>query len=521
VKLGRRRNEPAGRPGRLDLVAKPPRRPVEPTNRGWSAPGGGASTYLQPPPRWRGTSIQVCGLWPFPVGSGAPMMGVPLGRSLVSDATICCDPISWFMRAKLISNPSVTILGKPGLGKSTVVRRMVLGLAGYGVQPLILGDLKPDYRDLIEALGGQVIDLAPGRGNLNVLDPGEAMAATERLTGSKKTWLISDARQRRANTISGLITILRAGVPPTDREESVIGRAMEILDDRHDSVPVIADLLQVVKDAPQDVRDAALDRGDLDKYRNLTEGLEATLQSLAAGTSRLGTIFSRPTTQPMRRDSPVAFDLSGIDDGQMDLQAAALLACWSNGFATVNVSQVLADAGLEPRRNYFVVLDELWRALRSGRGIVDRIDALTRLNRQRGVGQAMVSHTMSDLLALPTEEDRMKAKGFVERSGMVICGGLPRAEMGQLTDVVKLSEAEIEMITGWQDPAAWSTHDAGEGDPPGLGNFLIKVGGRTGIPIHVDLTPVERALNDTNKRWRDADLTDDPDDVDDDLGEVS
>jgi hypothetical protein len=181
---------------------------------------------------------------------------------------------------------------------------------------------------------------------------------------------------------------------------------------------------------------------------------------------------------------------------------------------------VLADAGLEPRRNYFVVLDELWRALRSGRGIVDRIDALTRLNRQRGVGQAMVSHTMSDLLALPTEEDRMKAKGFVERSGMVICGGLPRAEMGQLTDVVKLSEAEIEMITGWQDPAAWSTHDAGEGDPPGLGNFLIKVGGRTGIPIHVDLTPVERALNDTNKRWRDADLTDDPDDPDD-LGEVS
>jgi hypothetical protein len=37
---------------------------------------------------------------------------------------------------------------------------------------------------------------------------------------------------------------------------------------------------------------------------------------------------------------------------------------------------------------------------------------------------------------------------------------------------------------------------------------LIKVGGRTGIPIHVDLTPVEHALNDTNKRWRDADLDD-------------
>lgn len=37
------------------------------------------------------------------------------------------------------------MLGKPGLGKSTLVRRMALGLAGYGIQPLILGDLKPDY----------------------------------------------------------------------------------------------------------------------------------------------------------------------------------------------------------------------------------------------------------------------------------------------------------------------------------------------------------------------------------------
>ncbi|WP_238177142.1 hypothetical protein [Kribbella sp. VKM Ac-2566] len=67
-------------------------------------------------------------------------------------------------RSRLISNPSAFVLGKPGLGKSTVVRRMALGLAGHGVQPLILGDLKPDYRDLIEALDGQVIDLAPGRG---------------------------------------------------------------------------------------------------------------------------------------------------------------------------------------------------------------------------------------------------------------------------------------------------------------------------------------------------------------------
>ena len=105
----------------------------------------------------------------------------------------------------------------------------------------------------------------------------------------------------------------------------------------------------------------------------------------------------------MRRDRPVVFDVSSIDDAEVDLQRAALLACWSAGFGAVNVAHALADAGLEPRRHYFVILDELWRALRAGRGMVDRVDALTRLNRQRGVGMAMISHTMSDLAgAAPT-----------------------------------------------------------------------------------------------------------------------
>jgi len=167
---------------------------------------------------------------------------------------------------------------------------------------------------------------------------------------------------------------------------------------------------------------------------------------------------------------PVVFDVSSIDDSEMDLQAAALLACWSYGFGAVNVANALADAGLEPRRHYFVILDELWRALRAGKGIVDRVDALTRLNRQRGVGMAMITHTMSDLLALPTEADRMKARGFVERSGMVICGGLPTAEMPQLNAALPFSRAEQDLLTGWTAPPAFDTVAGKETEPPGRGD---------------------------------------------------
>lgn len=463
--------------------------------RGWAGPGGGAQRLIQPAPEWRGTTVQVCGLWPFSAGSGTPMVGVPLGRSVLTGSTVCCDPISWFTRAGLIHNPSGFVLGQPGLGKSTVVRRMALGLAAYGVHPMIFGDLKPDYVDLIRALGGQVITLGRGRGYLNILDPGESTRIAERLTGDARRALQADAHGRRLNMVSALITILRKQ-PPTDREETILNAALRVLDHMSTNVPVLADLVQVVKEAPADVRSVALDRGSIERYRDITEHLESSLTSLL-GSGRLGDTFSRHTSEPMRRDSPVSFDISGIDDSETELQAAALLSCWSYGFGAVTAAQTLADAGLEPQRHYFLVLDELWRVLRAGRGLVDRVDALTRLNRQRGVGMMMVTHTMKDLLALPAEEDRMKAKGFAERAGMVITGGLPRDEMPRLTEVVDMTSVEQKMVTSWSMPPGWDRRD----EPPGRGNFLIKVGGRPGIPVHVDLTPSELDINNTNRRW--------------------
>nr|WP_253259910.1 ATP/GTP-binding protein [Subtercola boreus] len=504
--------------------------------------GGGQAVSIQPADEFRATTVQVCGLYPFSVGTGTPMIGVPLGKNLATGASVCCDPISWFQRANLISNPSMFVLGKPGLGKSSLTRRMAAGLAGYGTLPLVLGDLKPDYVDLIRALDGQVITLGRGRGYLNILDPGEAHEAAARLAGEAAdsrrlagesvqgatnetdpdtiarlldgatahniratklerlaNQVLADAHGRRHTMIAALLTILRSE-PPTDREETIIDRALKYLDESHDGIPVLADLLRVIQEAPDEIRQVALDRGDLTRYKAITENLEASLIGLTTG-GRLGEVFSQQTTTPMRRDRPVVYDVSSIDDSEGDLQAAILLACWSAGFGTVNVAAALADAELEPRRHYFVILDELWRALRAGRGMVERVDALTRLNRARGVGLAMISHTMSDLLSLATSEDQMKAKGFVERSGMVVCGGLPGAEMPLLTSAVPLSVSEQSMLTSWQDPPAWDPVSGHESEPPGRGRFLIKVGGRPGIPIRVELTSAEMEVNDTNKLW--------------------
>jgi hypothetical protein len=144
-------------------------------------------------------------------------------------------------------------------------------------------------------------------------------------------------------------------------------------------------------------------------------------------------------------------------------------------------------------------MDELWSALRAGTGLVDRVDSLGRLNRDKGVGTIMVSHTMDDLKALPTEQDRSKAAGLVERAGVLICAGLPQSEMQRLAGVARFTEREQAELVSWSTPPTWSSTSSAR--PPGQGRFLIKVGGRPGIPFELVLTPAERELNNTNKRW--------------------
>lgn len=477
---------------------------------GNTAAGGGSSRLLESPREWRGSTRQVCGLWPFVAGSTTPYSGAPLGIDLDSNSPVGCDPIAWFIDG-IINNPSVFALALPGYGKSTLVRHMILGMNGRGIIPLIPGDLKPDYVDEIEAMDGEVIQLAPGRGHLNILDPGELSTIADQLPPQVREKLLVDAHTRKLQLLLALITILRKG-PVTPNEESILDEALKYLEVHHEGVPVVKDLLDVINSRPQVLRDIALDRGDEDRYRDATDALVASLMSLD-GRGRFGDMFSKPTSATLSMDRPAVFDISQIGDIHRDVQAAALLACWTTTFASVEIAHTLADEGLAPRRNYFVVLDELWRALRAGSEMVNRIDALTRLNRQDGVGQAMITHTMSDLEALPTQSERDTARGFVERSGMVITGALPHAEMKKLRQAITVSEAEAARLVSWADPGSWSRimrRRKRSGAPrkaPGVGKFMIKVGGRPGISTEVKLTQVEIELNNTNKRWGNDDGT--------------
>ncbi|MBV9450743.1 MAG: ATP/GTP-binding protein [Streptosporangiaceae bacterium] len=456
---------------------------------------------MEAPAMWRGTTVQVCGLWPFAAGSGSPSCGAPLGQNLLTGVTVCGDPISWFTRARLITNPSLFVKGRPGTGKSTLVNRMLLYLAATGVTPLVLGDLKPDYTATVAHLGGQVIPIGRGVGGINILDPGEMGAAAGTIGGKAGEQLRAEAHGRTLAIAAALITLVR-GRPVDDHEQTVLAACLHHLAERHpaSSPPTLPDLVTVLEEGPERVRAVTLDRGSERRYRVAVDPLHRSLLGLLDGP--LGRVFGSPTTTRINLDAPAAaVDISRIGEADAQLTAAAMLAAWSDGLGCVAAAHALADAGLARPRWYFAVLDELWRPLRAAGGLVDRIDAITRLNRTWGLGQAMITHTLKDLEAVNSAADRAKARGFVERAGMVACFGLPRSELGDLDQIVGLSRREVELITSWSSPAGWGGGADASQPPPGLGKCLIKVGGRPGVPVRVQVTETERRLHDTNARW--------------------
>jgi hypothetical protein len=486
-----------------------PARRLRRTARGFAGgPAGGAWNTLPLPAEWRGTSVQVCGLYPMAAGSARPLTGVPLGWDLQTGTTVGCDPISWF-ETGLIGNPSALILGVPGLGKSTTCMRMMIGLAARGVAPMVLGDLKPDYADAIAALGGQIIRVGRGQGQINVLDPGAMAEAADRIGGEAGARLRGEAQDRALEMVGALIAIVRRE-PVTDHEEMMLAAALELLMAAHagrtgpEGVPTLPDLARLLEEGPEPLRMAALARGDELAYRRLADPVQRSLQAVIRGP--LGSTFAGPTTTPIPLTSVgVCVDISALGERDERLTAAVMLATWADGFGAMEAAAALADAGKAPRRRYLVVLDELWRPLRLGAGLPDRMDAITRINRSLGVGQVMLTHTLKDLESMTSTADQRKARGFAERAGMLLCAGLPRRELEELSGVVGLSKPEIDMVSSWSTPPSWAPRHGADGmpaPPPGAGNVLIKVGGRSGIPVKVEITETERRLHTTNARWK-------------------
>lgn len=497
------------------------RKPLTETARGLAGRGGGAATVVSAPIEYQSTTTQACGLNPWMVGAAAPLIGTPLGVHATTGEGVCCDPMSWFA-AGIISNPSAFVLSLPGLGKSSLIRKMLLGAVARGQVPIVSGDIKGEYVDIVRAVGGQVIQIGHGLGHLNPLGAGvlgkalaELEANRDHLEKRGQLRLIEETKAsihaRQVTMVGTLIQLVRQS-PVADVEYTLISVALRELRSEEgysfEDPPLLVDVARRIEAGSAALRQSAVAADD-QEYRATMRPLVQSLRSLLDGV--LGDIFADHTTFDIDLGAPaVCIDVSSIDREDTGLKAAVMMSCWSDSYGSMEASHLLSDAGLRDRQTlYMSILDELWQTLGAAPALVDRIDELTRLNRTDGVSLIMVTHTGRDLESLPTEADVKTAMGFIERAGMLISGGLPSGELDRLSDVLQFTKAEARMITSWSRGAPIMRRRGDRAATPlGRGRFMIKStkDGSPGIPIRTIMTNTEIELGLHDTAWRFADL---------------
>lgn len=458
---------------------------------GWPVAGAGRAANSEPGAMWQGTTTQICGMYPFAVSSGAAPPGVPIGHHMHTAEPIGLDPAEW-LRQGLVSNTGMWIQGQPGIGKSTIVKRLMTGLVAFGFTAVVPGDVKGEYTQLVEHLEGRVWRIGRGLHSLNPLDAGPLRAALSQTSGQERFRLQETIRARRLSLLEALVVIVRrAEISVTERR--VLGVALDLTVDgtSANEEPIIPDVVRVLTNPPVQLLEiAACDTQIM--FRRDVRDLVNTLEILCAGAIR--GLFDRQSSISADLDTPaLSLDISALDDDEDEVVAAAMLSSWAWASAVIDGTSALGR-----RRNIFRVQDELWRALRVAPGLVERSDRVTRLGRHRGEISAQVTHSLDDLEALPTEADRAKARGMAARNGIMVLGGMADKELDAVRHISPLTASEAAMVRAWAAPPTWvtgSTH-------PGRGRYLIKSGERMGLPVALSLMPSERDLYNTDTAWQ-------------------
>ena len=307
-----------------------------------------------------------------------------------------------------------------------------------------------------------------------------------------------EIRGRRLSLLLALCTLVR-DAPLANAEEVILGRAIDLLDERPRRARE--------PDRPRRARRHRAGPGRAARRRpgQPTRPVPETASptwcspSTCCAPARCAGVFDGPTTTPIDLDAPaVSVDISRVGAAGDKLLTAAMLCTWAYGFGMADAAAALAEPASRRRRHYLAVMDELWRALRGAPGLVEYADALTRLNRAKGMARIMITHSLADLDALATEEDRAKARGFVDRCAITVLAGLPPRELARVSQITPLTGPEQELVTSWSAPDSWQPGAR----HPGRGKYLIKTGERLGIPVELSLVGAEAPLYDTDQAIR-------------------
>jgi len=129
----------------------------------------------------------------------------------------------------------------------------------------------------------------------------------------------------------------------------------------------LRELIAVLEEGPEEFTGAVtLGRDNHERYPRGDRRFASFLVALVDGA--LGSTFASRTHGAGYTLGPLVHRHFGHRETDENSRPPSCSACWARGSAPSLPPRRWLIAGIEPQRNFFIVLDELWRVLRPGKG---------------------------------------------------------------------------------------------------------------------------------------------------------
>jgi hypothetical protein len=397
------------------------------------------------------TADQAPVLWPFVASPALKPHGAQMGIDWFSRGPFYCDPNGWVLDDEMpVTNPNVVVFGKPGMGKSSTIKAMLLRFAALGYRALIVGDPKDEYEKLCHLFGVAPIAIGQGLGNkINPLEFGPLVQGWNKLKVGEQRRRCDTVFARWLTLVRGMVGSQKIGhipVPFGPVEEVSVDYTLKQITGYSAGTTAlkpttIPELWHQLDDPCPDLV-TQLRYASRQQFLDETRLLRSALQTMVTGS--MAGLFDGPTSIDIDWAAPIAsLSLSRLE-GLGDEATAMALLCLNSWSRAMREAATPGDLRI-------VVRDECWKVLRLGVDAVKSFDADMRLSRRDGDIQIAVAHKPSDMGSVGDAGSQASAiaKDLLHLADTKILAGQDTKVATELEELLGLGHIARDLVTGW------------------------------------------------------------------------
>lgn len=427
--------------------------------------------------------------YPYPSGPDLGAFGPPVGVNIDGGGTFCIDPWELY-KAGIISGMSMLLFGTVGTGKSTLAKCWCTRLIQFGKKLAVASDLKGEWTDLIQQLGGVVIQIGTGLPTrLNPLEEGMRPSVDSMGNDLSDDGWAQMVRTRRMSIMETVIKILTgqeelSADEHTALDDAIDGATRRALEESR--TPTVLDVSwALLEGRNNEISDEELERA--------SRGLAKTIRRLHSGD--LAGMFDGESTVVFDPSLPaVSIDTSSLRGSTQKARRVASACCgtWIEAMVTN------PDSG-----HRVVVYEEGWDAV-TNRADLQRMVENWKLARDYGIFNILIMHKVTDLKMAGDSGSQMAAmaQSLLADADIKVIYRQDPAALRATTAQLELNEKERTLLPSLSK-----------------GTGLWRINQKT-FRIHNTRTKPEIELFDTDKKLRTTTAVDEISMIEDEHGKL-